>query len=161
MASSRSEENVNLKHFQHILVSQCWWALQFYGLIMFYSDYGRCYSHWFFGIFCCYWQMLLPYCHYVATYVLLLADVVAMLLCGLWWMVMLLPSGWCYSLLLADVIAIVLWLLVLPHWSLVVPRGVPLVCFTFLGRCYCQNGWCCCLVFDWLMLLPCGWCYCH
>ena len=34
----------------------------------------------FFGSFCCYWQMLLPYCHYVATCVLMLADVIAMLL---------------------------------------------------------------------------------
>ena len=29
MASSRSEENVNLKHFQHLKVSQCWSVLQF------------------------------------------------------------------------------------------------------------------------------------
>ena len=30
MVSSRSEENVNLKHFQHLVVSQCWCALQFF-----------------------------------------------------------------------------------------------------------------------------------
>ena len=30
MASSRSEENVNLKHFKHLKVSQCWSVLQFY-----------------------------------------------------------------------------------------------------------------------------------
>ena len=29
MASYRSEENVNLNHFQHQLVSQCWSVLQF------------------------------------------------------------------------------------------------------------------------------------
>ena len=29
MASSRSEESVNLKHFQHLMVSQCWCVLQF------------------------------------------------------------------------------------------------------------------------------------
>ena len=29
MASSRSEENVYLKHFQHHKVSQCWSALQY------------------------------------------------------------------------------------------------------------------------------------
>ena len=29
MASSRSEENANLKHFQHLVVSQCWCVLQF------------------------------------------------------------------------------------------------------------------------------------
>ena len=29
MASSRSEEIVNLKHFHHLKVSQCWSALQF------------------------------------------------------------------------------------------------------------------------------------
>ena len=29
MASSRSEENVSLKHFQHLEVSQCWCVLQF------------------------------------------------------------------------------------------------------------------------------------
>ena len=29
MASSRSEENISLKHFQHMKVSQCWCALQF------------------------------------------------------------------------------------------------------------------------------------
>ena len=32
MASSRSEENVNLKYFQHLVVSQCWCVLQFFGL---------------------------------------------------------------------------------------------------------------------------------
>ena len=30
MASSRSEENVNLKHFQHLVVSQCLCVLQFF-----------------------------------------------------------------------------------------------------------------------------------
>ena len=30
MASSRSEENVNLKHLQHLRVSQCRGVLQFY-----------------------------------------------------------------------------------------------------------------------------------
>ena len=30
MASSRSEENANLKHFQHLVVSQCWCVLQFF-----------------------------------------------------------------------------------------------------------------------------------
>ena len=30
MASSRSEENVSLMHFQHLMVSQCWCVLQFY-----------------------------------------------------------------------------------------------------------------------------------
>ena len=30
MASSRSEENVSLKHFQHLKVSQYWSVLQFY-----------------------------------------------------------------------------------------------------------------------------------
>ena len=30
IASSRSEENVNLKHFQHLKVSQCRSVLQFY-----------------------------------------------------------------------------------------------------------------------------------
>ena len=29
MASSRSEENVSLKHFQHLKLSQCWCVLQF------------------------------------------------------------------------------------------------------------------------------------
>ena len=29
MAYSRSEENVSLKHFQHLKVSQCWCVLQF------------------------------------------------------------------------------------------------------------------------------------
>ena len=29
MASSRSEENVSLKHIQHLKVSQCWCVLQF------------------------------------------------------------------------------------------------------------------------------------
>ena len=35
------------------------------------------------------------------------------------------------------------------------------ICVLLFCRCYCQNGWCCCNVFDWQMLLPCGWCYCH
>ena len=30
MTSSWSEENVSLKHFQHLKVSQCWCVLQFY-----------------------------------------------------------------------------------------------------------------------------------
>ena len=30
MASSSSEENVSLKRFQHLMVSQCWCVLQFY-----------------------------------------------------------------------------------------------------------------------------------
>ena len=61
MASSRSEENVNLKHFQHLMVSQWWCVLQFFFLGHFYLVYladviasvylpnivvfGRCYCH--------------------------------------------------------------------------------------------------------------------
>ena len=58
MASSRSEENVNLKYFQHLVVSQCWCVLQFLGHfnLVYLADviatvftnivvYGRCYCH--------------------------------------------------------------------------------------------------------------------
>ena len=131
MASSRSEENVNLRHFQHIMVSQCWWALQFYGLIVFF-DYGRCYSHWFIAIWC-YWQMLLPCCHYVCN-----------LCCFVW--LMLLPccllfhDRWWCSYHQADVVAMFL-----------------------IGRCYCHVANvvatnCVCYLADvitwWLELLP-------
>ena len=30
MASSRSKENVNLRHFQHLMMSQCWCVLHFF-----------------------------------------------------------------------------------------------------------------------------------
>ena len=44
MASSRSEVNVSLKHFQHLEVSQCWCVLQFFMDTFVWSV----------------WQMLLP-----------------------------------------------------------------------------------------------------
>ena len=75
MASSRSEENVNLKHFQHILVSQCWWVLWFYGLMVF--------CFWL-------WQMLWPF---ILAFLMFLADVIAIChfvaTCVLF-------VGWCY-----------------------------------------------------------------
>ena len=127
MASSRSEENVNFRHFQHVMVSQCWWALQFLDSFCFCFCYGRCFSHWFMVMWC-YWQMLLPYCHYVSS------------LCFL--------VGWCYShvallftidgdvitirlMLLALLAGVItnMWLLVLPHWSIVSQRKCAIVVF--------------------------------
>ena len=61
MASSRSEENVNLKHFQHSKVSQYWSVLQFI-LDTFCLDCladviaNVCFSH-----ILIVWQMLLPF----------------------------------------------------------------------------------------------------
>ena len=60
MASSRSEENVSLKYFQHLEVSQCWCVLQF------------CFGHFclecladvianFVKPYFVFWQMLLPF----------------------------------------------------------------------------------------------------
>ena len=43
MVSSRSEENVNLKHFQHLVVSQCWCVLQFFLGLFLFVVLGRCY----------------------------------------------------------------------------------------------------------------------
>ena len=42
----------------------------------------------------------------------------------------------------------------------VVPKGVPLLLLFSFGRCYCQDGWWYCHVYDWQMLLPCGRCCC-
>ena len=77
-------------------------------------------------------------------------------------MVMLLPSGWC--LYWQMLLPFVLWLLVLPLWPSIVPKGVPLLLLLLLfpyGRCYCQGGWWYCHVYDWQMLLPYGWCFYH
>ena len=52
MASSRSEENGNLKHFQHLVVSQCWCVLQFFSGLFCFGVFSRCYS-------LCFWPMLL------------------------------------------------------------------------------------------------------
>ena len=97
MASSWSEENVNLNYFPTLKVSKCWYVLQFFGhwwvsgnnLPMF--TCGRCCCHFL-------WQMLLP--------LLMLADVIAIFgwcCCHF--------CGWCYChfLLLADVVAIFGW----------------------------------------------------
>ena len=54
--------------FQHKMVSQCWWALQFYWTHMIYCCYGRCLSQCFMALWY-YWQMLLPYCHNIATFI--------------------------------------------------------------------------------------------
>ena len=67
MASSMSEENVNLKHFQHLKVSQCWSVLQFY-----------------FGHFCleCLADVIANVCLAIFCY---LADVIVIYI-FLWWM---------------------------------------------------------------------------
>ena len=70
---------------------------------------------------------------------------------------MLLPSGWyMYWQMLCHLF---LWLLVLPLWSTVVSKGVPLLLF-FLADVIARrtDG---VAMYDWQMLLPCGWCYCH
>ena len=67
MASSRSEENVNLKHFQHLVVSQCWCVLHFFWTLLF-GVLGRCYCQ-------CFWPTLLysadviAMCHFVVDVV--------------------------------------------------------------------------------------------
>ena len=78
MASSRSEENVNLRHFPRqggvtVLVRPA--------ILLDSFDYcclGRCFSlyFWHYDIV---WEMLLPYCHVIATFCFCLADVVALL----------------------------------------------------------------------------------
>ena len=121
------------------------------------------------------WQMLLPmvlgqldvigrcYCHVSIRFCTLhfvLAGVIAMLLYyGRWWC--------CYHQ--ADVLASVcigrcychlfLWLLVLPLLTIsCTKRCTTCYCFYyFVGRCYCQDGWWCCQVYNWQMLLPGGW----
>ena len=46
----RSEENINLNNFQHMMVYECWCVLQFYGHMMYCDQYhGRCYATWFTG----------------------------------------------------------------------------------------------------------------
>ena len=81
MASSRSEENVNLRHFPTqdgvtvlvspaILLDSCDFLLLWQML-----------SHYLYGIMMLFWQMLLPYCHMNATFVFCLADVMALLHC--------------------------------------------------------------------------------
>ena len=141
MASSRSEENVNLRHFPTqdgvtVLVSPA---------ILLDSCHiyccGRCFSHYCMALWCC------------------LADVIALLpyegsFCFLF--------GWCYSLVAllikidGDVYTIrlmflpyllmvltILWLMLLPHWYSCT-RIVPLVFVLF--RLMLLPGW--------LMLLP-------
>ena len=173
MASSRSEENVNLKHFQHLKVSQCWCVLQF------------CFGH-----FClkCLADGIANVC--LATFCCL-ADVIAMaIFCGrcyatrsdvkpvlfsdlnviatcfisyvielTWWedVIAIDLCDWCYCHILVLIIC---------DWSY-----CHILMLLFFGRCYaiwwdttsnCCIGQFCC---PWLMLLPLivlfGWCFCH
>ena len=164
MASSRSKENVNPRHFQHMMVSQCWWPLQFFGLIVFYFIFilvmvdvlaidlwqcdvtGRCYCH---------------AAIVFATYVFLFGWC-----CG--HVALLFQNGWWCSYHQADVLALladVIAILVVVGVTRLInscTRKCAISVLLYFGKCYCQYGWCCCYVLiDWQMLLPCDWCYCH
>ena len=156
MASSRSEENVNLKHFQHIMVSQCWWVLQFYGLIflkfvladVIANDfgqlsfvYGRCYCH--VALFCdgCYTTCRCCNLFYTVVVMLLPPGCCCSLLFCIYWQ-MLLPYlfcdwwychnfGLCCAKWCTTVVVVAFWQMLLPKWLMV------LSLFVF-GRCYCQ-----------------------
>ena len=124
MPSSRSEENVYLKHFQHLKMSQCWSVLQFY-----------------FGHFCleCLADVITNVCLAIFC---CLADVIAIQYsCGrcyttcfmsclieLTWGQMLLPL-----ILVTDVTVTCwywsLWLMLLSHMMLVL----------LFGRCYAMQ----------------------
>ena len=53
MASSRSEENVSLKHFQYLKVSQCWNVLHFYFGHFCLGCLGDVIANFVLAIFCC------------------------------------------------------------------------------------------------------------
>ena len=123
MASSRSEENVNLKHFQHLKVSQCWSVLQFY------------FGHFYLGCLAdvianvCFSHILLfgrYYCHLL----LFVVDVKPLVLCPVWldWHV---GRCYCHSLLVTDVIVTFwycsLWLMLLS-----------LIVIDLCDWCYCH-----------------------
>ena len=119
MASSRSEENVNLKHFQQLKVSQCWSVLQFYFGHFCLECLADVIANISLAIFVV-WQMLLPF-------TILVADVIPLVLCHVWlnwheWRQMLLPL-----ILVTDVIVTYwywsLWLMLLSHMMLVLLFG--------------------------------------
>ena len=171
MSSSRSEENVNLRHFATqvgatVLVSPAI-LLDSWLFVVVADVLATIVSH-----YDVIWQMLLPYCHVNATFVICLADVVALLHWWLWWMVMFLPSGWCYCL-------VGLWFNHNCGWwyyhnNNSCTRSVPLM-FSLFGWCYCKNGWCYChlevigkcychvpdVIATCLFVCLIGWCYCH
>ena len=109
------------------MVSECWYVLQFghwMGLIVDVLPPGRCYACMLADVRQCYFSYGRCCCHSF-----------------LWQM--LLPL---YCILLADVIAILCWLVLLP-WYL------------YGGRCYCHCGCCFCHLWEyciilWQMLLP-------
>ena len=79
MASSRSEENVNLRHFPTqggvtVLVSPAI-LLDSCDLLLLWQMFEPI----LYGIMMLFWQMLLPYCHVNATLFFCLADAVALL----------------------------------------------------------------------------------
>ena len=83
MASSRSEENVNLRHFPTqdgvtVLVSPAI-LLDSCGFILLWQMFKPL----VYDIMMLFWLMLLPYCHINATFVFCLADVIALLH---WWL---------------------------------------------------------------------------
>ena len=93
---------------------------------------------------------------------LVLAGVIAMLLYflyGRWWCCCHLVDvciRTCYCHLF-------LWLLVLTTFDHQLYQKVYHCCCCYFsyGRCYCHDGWQYCHVYDWQMLLPCGWCFYH
>ena len=167
MASSRSEENVNLKHFQHLKVSQCWSVLQFY------------FGHFYLGCLAdvianvCFSHILL-FCRCYCHLLFFMIDVKPLVLCHVWldWHV---GRCYCHSFL---------WLMWLSHF------GIDLCdwCYCHIdvsvlfGRCcamscgttstYCKraflltHGWC---YYYYGLLAWCyyhmynvvGWCYCQ
>ena len=171
MASSWSEENVNLNYFQH-------WRCQ--GVCMSCNFSG----HWWVSgnnYQCFIWQMLLPF----------VADVVATIdvgrcYCQCWLMLLPIFCGWCYchflvigrcfSHILADVIAIILfingtmladvvailWLMLLPLccWQMLLPCLADVIAIVFVvdGTNYTAVAivvpHCGSIVFLWQILLP-------
>ena len=159
MASSRSEEIVNFKHFQHLKVSQCWSVLQFYfghfdlgcladviANVCFSHSllFGRCYCHLQFfvvdvkSLVLCHvwldWHVGRCYCHSF-LWLMWLSHFVIVL------------CDWCYChlLLLIFVTDVIVTLMLVYCLADVVLCGV--VPPSLVARGY--------------FLLAHGWCYCH
>ena len=64
--------------FQHKMVSQCWWALQFCWTHVVFCCCGRCLSHYYVALWC-YLADVIALLPYYATFVFCLADVIALL----------------------------------------------------------------------------------
>ena len=117
MASSRSEENVNLKHPQHLKVSQFQSVLQFYFGHFCLPMFGRCYCQCLFSHIL-WFGRLLPFTIFVMDVIpLILCHVIAIHFCD-----------WCNCHILVlifvtDVIVTCLywslWLMLLSHLMLV------------------------------------------